>query len=57
MIDSTLITKPQYIAHSMDKLSDIISKMKENKMWTVPVIKDRKLLGLISYKDLLSRRV
>ncbi|ADB87997.1 CBS domain-containing protein [Saccharolobus islandicus] len=57
MIDSTLITKPEYIAHSMDKLSDIISKMKENKMWTVPVIKDRKLLGLISYKDLLSRRV
>ncbi|AAK40395.1 CBS domain-containing protein [Saccharolobus solfataricus] len=57
MIDNTLITKPSYVAHSMDKLSDIISKMKENKMWTVPVIKDRKLIGLISYKDLLSRRV
>ncbi|WP_338599452.1 CBS domain-containing protein [Sulfolobus tengchongensis] len=57
MIDSTLITKPQYVAHSMDKLSDIISKMKEYKMWTVPVVKEKKLLGLISYKDLLSRRV
>ncbi|QGA55133.1 CBS domain-containing protein [Sulfolobus sp. E5-1-F] len=57
MIDNTLITKPEFIAHSMDRLSDIISKMKENKMWTIPVIKDKKLLGLISYKDLLSRRV
>ena len=57
MIDDTLITVPQFVAHSMDKLSDILPKMKENNMWTVPVIKDKKLIGLLSYKDLLSRRV
>lgn len=57
MLEDTLILKPQYVARSMDKLGDVISKMKEYKMWTVPVVKDKKLLGLVSYKDLLSRRV
>ncbi len=57
MIEDSLVIRPEYVAHAMDKLNDVISKMKETKMWTIPVVKDKKLLGLISYKDLLSRRV
>ncbi|WP_256202576.1 CBS domain-containing protein [Sulfuracidifex tepidarius] len=31
--------------------------MRETNSWTAPVVKGKVLVGLLSYKDLLSRRV
>ncbi len=52
-----LISDVKLIVTPNDRLSEIIPKMRETNSWTVPVVKGKVLVGLLSYKDLLSRRV
>ncbi len=52
-----LISEVKLIVSPNDRLSEIIPKMKDTNSWTVPVLKGKTLVGLLSYKDLLSRRV
>ncbi|MCY0850312.1 CBS domain-containing protein [Sulfuracidifex metallicus] len=52
-----LISEVKLIVSPSDRLSEVIPKMKENNVWTIPVLKGKVLVGLLSYKDLLSRRV
>lgn len=52
-----LVEEPEIITSPQDKLSDIIGKMREKKQWVIPVVKDKKLYGIFSYKDLLARRI
>ncbi|NON63198.1 CBS domain-containing protein [Acidianus sp. RZ1] len=49
--------EPKVVADPQDRLREVIAKMKEENQWVVPVVLHKKLVGLISYKDLMKRRV
>ncbi|MUM65243.1 CBS domain-containing protein [Acidianus infernus] len=52
-----LYVEPQVVANPNDRLRDILPKMKEKNQWVVPVVLHKKVIGLLTYKDLLKRRV
>jgi len=57
MSASELTISPALVAGSNDRLRDVINKMRETNQWVVPVVKEKKLVGLLSFKDLIRRRV
>jgi len=57
MSASELTISPALVAGSNDRLIDVINKMRETNQWVVPVVKEKKLVGLLSFKDLIRRRV
>lgn len=54
---SELMREPKVIATPDQKLSEVLPKMRENKEWVIPVRSKGILVGVLSYKDLLRRRV
>ncbi|AWR93548.1 CBS domain-containing protein [Acidianus brierleyi] len=52
-----LAIEPKVVATINSKLGEILNKMKEENQWVVPVIKDKKLIAMLTDKDLLKRRV
>ncbi|ADY02298.1 MAG: CBS domain-containing protein [Vulcanisaeta sp.] len=55
---SELMDHAIVIAKPKDIVSKIISDMKDYKVWVVPVINENgKLVGTLSYRDLLERRI
>jgi len=57
MIPKELLEEPKVVATYNDRIRDIISKMQENNQWIVPVVKEKTVVGVISYKELLRKRV
>jgi len=57
MIPKELVEEPKVIATYNDRIRDIISKMQENNQWVVPVVREKVVLGTISYNDLLRKKV
>ena len=51
-----VMSPPSLTANKGDSVSDIISKMKKNKIRELPVVEDGKPVGMVSYSSLLSRR-
>ncbi len=49
--------EPKVVATINTKLGEILNKMKEENQWVVPVTKDKKLIAMLTDKDLLKRRV
>ncbi len=55
---SELMDNVVVIAKPKDIISKVISDMRDYKAWVVPVINENgKLVGVLSYRDLLERRV
>ncbi|BCU67700.1 histidine kinase [Sulfolobales archaeon HS-7] len=52
-----LMVTPNLVARPEQKLSEILPKMKELNEWIVPVVKNKRLYGTLSYKELLRRRI
>ncbi|BFH72704.1 CBS domain-containing protein [Sulfurisphaera javensis] len=57
MIPKELLEEPKVIASYNDRIRDLISKMQENNQWVVPVIREKVVIGIISYNELLRRKV
>ncbi|MCH1772056.1 MULTISPECIES: CBS domain-containing protein [Metallosphaera] len=57
MSASELMVSPSLVANSNDKLRDVLNKMKEANQWVVPVVNNKKLVGILSFKELIRRRV
>ena len=53
----TFLEEPKLVANPMDKVTDLLGKMKDSNVWAVPVLQSRKLVGIFDYKSLLKRRV
>lgn len=51
MREVTVVARPE------EKISDVLPRMRERKEWVVPVVRGKVLVGLMSYKELLRRRV
>jgi|ECHnycMinimDraft_1075156.scaffolds.fasta_scaffold00673_1 CBS domain-containing protein/ribosome-associated translation inhibitor RaiA len=51
MREATVVARPE------EKISDVLPRMRERKEWVVPVVRGKVLVGLMSYKELLRRRV
>ncbi|AWR96451.1 CBS domain-containing protein [Acidianus sulfidivorans JP7] len=49
--------EPKVVANADSRLGEIIAKMKEENQWSVPVLLHKKLVGILTYKDLLKKRV
>ncbi|AHC50720.1 histidine kinase [Sulfolobus acidocaldarius SUSAZ] len=54
---SNLLEEPKVIATYGDRIREVISKMREQNQWVVPVLKEKILVGIISYNDLLKKRI
>ncbi|MCG2863506.1 MAG: CBS domain-containing protein [Vulcanisaeta sp.] len=55
---SELMNNAIVVAKPRDTISKVLSDMRDFKQWVVPVINDNgKLVGVLSYRDLLERRV
>ncbi len=52
-----LATEPKVVAHVNTKLGEILSKMKEENQWVVPVLKEKKVVAMLTDKDLIRRAV
>jgi len=53
-----LMRKPKVVAKLNDRLSSIINSMKSERIFIAPVVNENdKLVGILSYRDLLRRRV
>jgi len=52
----TFMEEPKLIANPMDRIADIIGKMRETNYWSVPVVQDGKLVGVVDYKTLMAKR-
>jgi len=49
---------PPFLARPHDTVGSVISRMRESRVWVVPVVNDSgRLVGIVSYRDLLERRV
>jgi len=57
MIPKELLEEPKVVATYNDRIRDIISKMQENNQWIVPVVKEKIVVGVISYNELLRKKV
>ncbi|WP_054836665.1 CBS domain-containing protein [Metallosphaera hakonensis] len=57
MSASELMANVSLVASSNDKLRDILNKMREANQWVVPVVNNKKLVGILSFKELIRRRV
>ena len=53
----TFLEEPKLVANPMDKVADLLGKMKDSNVWAVPVVQARKLVGVFDYKSLLKKRV
>jgi CBS-domain-containing membrane protein len=52
----TFMEEPKLIANPMDRIADIIGKMRETNYWSVPVVQGGKLVGVVDYKTLMAKR-
>lgn len=52
-----LVEEPKVVVGYSERIREIVSKMREYNQWVVPVVKDRELVGILSYNDLLRKRV
>jgi CBS domain-containing protein/ribosome-associated translation inhibitor RaiA len=52
----TFLEKPKVVAHPMDKVSEVLGKMRETNYWAVPVVQDNKLVGMLDYKSLMAKK-
>ncbi|MFP3197909.1 MAG: CBS domain-containing protein [Sulfolobaceae archaeon] len=52
-----LIEESKVVATYNDRIREIVSKMRENNQWVVPVIKEKEVVGILSYNDLLRKRI
>lgn len=57
MIPKEFLEEPKVIATYNDRIKDIISKMQENNQWVTPVVRDKVVVGIISYNELLRKKV
>jgi len=57
MIPKELLEEPKVVATYNDRIRDIISKMQESNQWIVPVVKEKIVVGVISYNELLRKKV
>ena len=57
MIPKELLEEPKVVATYNDRIRDIISKMQENNQWVVPVVREKIVVGIISYNELLRKKV
>jgi len=57
MIPKELLEEPKVVATYNDRIRDIISKMQENNQWIVPVVREKIVVGVISYNELLRKKV
>ncbi len=48
--------EPPFVAKPMMRIGEVIGKMRELKLWAIPVVGDKKrLVGILSYRDILMR--
>jgi len=48
--------EPPFVAKPMMRIGEVIGKMRELKLWAVPVVGDKnRLVGILSYRDILMR--
>lgn len=52
-----LVVEPKVIAYTDSRLREVLTKMKEENQWVTPVVLHKKVIGILSYKDLLKRRI
>lgn len=52
-----LADEPKVVAHVNTRLGEILSKMKEENQWVVPVLKEKKVAAMLTDKDLIRRAV
>ncbi|MCI2415221.1 MAG: CBS domain-containing protein [Candidatus Aramenus sp.] len=52
-----LADEPKVVAHVNTRLGEILSKMKEENQWVVPVLKEKKVVAMLTDKDLIRRAV
>ncbi|MCG2909359.1 MAG: CBS domain-containing protein [Stygiolobus sp.] len=52
-----LVEEPKVVVGYSERIREIVSKMRDYNQWVVPVVKDRELVGILSYNDLLRKRV
>ena len=57
MSSKELVEEPKVIASYNDRIREIVTKMKENNQWVVPVVKNKEVVGVLSYNDLLRKRI
>ncbi|QIW25089.1 CBS domain-containing protein [Sulfolobus sp. S-194] len=57
MIPKELLEEPKVVASYNDRVREVISRMQENNQWVVPVVRDKVVIGVISYNELLRRKV
>ncbi|EWG06970.1 MAG: signal-transduction protein [Candidatus Aramenus sulfurataquae] len=52
-----LADEPKVVAHVNTRLGEILSKMKEENQWVVPVLKEKKVVAMLTDKNLIRRAV
>ncbi|BCU69432.1 histidine kinase [Stygiolobus caldivivus] len=52
-----LIEEPKVVVTYSDRIREIVTKMRDNNQWVVPVVKDKEVIGILSYNDLLRKRI
>lgn len=52
-----LVVEPKVVAYPDSRLREVLAKMKEENQWVAPVLSHKKVIGVLSYKDLLKRRI
>ncbi len=58
MIPSTILIREFPTATPNERIGKVIEKMREYKIYTIPVVDSKgRLVGIVTYKDLLERRV
>ncbi len=48
--------EPPIVAKPLMRIGELLGKMKEHRLWAVPVVDDkRRVIGIVSYRDILMR--
>jgi len=51
-----IASEPPFVAKPMMRIGEVLGKMKELRLWAVPVVGDRnRLVGILSYRSILMR--
>ncbi len=53
----TFLEEAKLVANPMDRVFDLLSKMRETNVWVVPVVQSKRLVGVFDYKSLLKRKI